>query len=221
MASVIFAPSSLYGARQAPGATALIKNGLRSFTTPSVAVQRRREAPLGHHSCCFSYQVGFLLCITGWLHPLFCVSELNWSILFFFWKKIKNSYCGVLFFSFSPKEKDNCGFIFSRHFKTWVLEMGCRVGQQDQWPPIWRKWRSSAMEMGRLWVLFPLPPPGPICFLFLVSARSFSWWDCCDQNKILFWAGCMEVIYRILSPIWMCASKERNPFWYVSQTLLS
>jgi len=58
MASVIFAPSTLYGARQAPGATALIKNGLRSFTTPSVAGKRRREAHLGHHLCCFSYQSG-------------------------------------------------------------------------------------------------------------------------------------------------------------------
>jgi hypothetical protein len=43
----------------------------------------------------------------------------------------------VLFFF--PKEKDNRGFIFSRHFKSWVLEMGCSVGQQDQWPPLWRK----------------------------------------------------------------------------------
>jgi hypothetical protein len=58
MASVIFAPSTLYGARQAPGATALIKNGLRLFTTPSFAGQRRREAHLGHHLCCFSYQSG-------------------------------------------------------------------------------------------------------------------------------------------------------------------
>jgi hypothetical protein len=74
MASVIFAPSSLYGARQAPGATVLIKNGLRLFATHSVAGQRRREAPLGLHLCCFSYQVGFLLCIAGWLvaSPFLC-----------------------------------------------------------------------------------------------------------------------------------------------------
>jgi len=31
---------------------------LRLFTTPSVARQRRREPPLGHHLCCFSYQSG-------------------------------------------------------------------------------------------------------------------------------------------------------------------
>jgi hypothetical protein len=105
MASVIFAPSTLYGARQAPGATALIKNGLRLFTTPSFAGQRRREAHLGHHLCCFSYQVGFLLCITGWLHPFFLCFRAKLKQFSFSFEKKKNRKFPLWDFVFFPPKR--------------------------------------------------------------------------------------------------------------------
>ncbi len=128
------------------------KNGMRLFTTPSVAGQRRREASLGHHLCCFSFQVGFLLlCITGWLHPFFFVSELNWSSSHFLSKKWRNSHCR--FFSFFPqKKKRTVDFVF--HV---ILRVEC-------WKWV-AEWDNKSNGDKKIVSTLPPPPPDPSVLL--------------------------------------------------------
>jgi hypothetical protein len=56
---------------------------------------------------------------------------------FSFEKQNKFPLWGVFF---SPQQKKKITVdLFFHVIKSWVLEMGCRVGQQDQWPPLLRK----------------------------------------------------------------------------------